>query len=52
MTSLILAPVLEPGAIAWLTAVAAAIGGVILHVVLPPQDPEVAEAMLLASLHP
>lgn len=52
MTSLLLAPVLEPGAIAWLTAVAAAIGGVILHVAFPPRDPEVAEALLLASVHP
>ena len=36
----------------FLTAILAAVGGITLHVVHPPQDAAMAEALLLAAVHP
>lgn len=52
MTSMLFMPDLAPGAIAWLTAILAAAGGMALHAALPPRDPAIAEALLLAAIHP
>lgn len=52
MIALALVPALDPGVLAWLAAVLAAAGGVALHVLAPPTDPDVAEALLLAAVHP
>jgi hypothetical protein len=52
MSSLLIVPLLETGTIAWLAAILAAAGGGALHVVMPPRDPAVAEAILAATVHP
>lgn len=52
MSSLLLMPVLETGAITWLVAILAAAGGAALHILMPPHDPAVAEALLAATVHP
>lgn len=51
MTSLLL-PVLGAEAFGWLVAILAAGGGIALHVTAPPSDPDVAEAILVAMVHP
>jgi hypothetical protein len=38
--------------LAWLAAILAAAAGMTLHVLAPPTDPDVAEALLLAAVHP
>lgn len=52
MTSLLFAPALGAEALAWLTAILATAGGAALHVLLPPRDPAIAEALLVATVHP
>ncbi|MEO3470418.1 hypothetical protein AAFN86_01035 [Roseomonas sp. CAU 1739] len=52
MTGALLVPVITPDAIAWLAAILAAAGGITLHAVHPPQDEALAEALLLAAVHP
>lgn len=52
MTTLLALPPLGPAALAWIVATFAALGGAALHLLMPPEDPAVAEAILLASVHP
>lgn len=52
MTGLVLVPALAPEAAVWLAAILAAVGGAILHAAYPPRDPAIAEALLLAAVHP
>lgn len=52
MTGVLFVPAITPDAIAWLTAILAAMGGIALHAVYPPQDQAMAEALLLATVHP
>lgn len=52
MSSLLFVPALETGAVAWLAGFLAAAGGGALHILMPPRDPAVAEALLAATVHP
>lgn len=52
MTAALFLPAIAPDAIAWLAALLAAAGGFALHAVYPPQDAAIAEALLLAAVHP
>ena len=52
MIGALVLPMIAPGAIAWLAAILAAAGGIALHAGHPPQDPAIAEALLLAAVHP
>lgn len=52
MTILLLLPPPDPAALPWITAMLAGLGGMALHLLLPPHDPAIAEALLLASVHP
>jgi hypothetical protein len=52
MTGLLVLSALDPATLAWLPAVLAAGSGMVLHIVLPPLHPSVAEALLVATVHP
>jgi hypothetical protein len=52
MIGLVVSPALDPAALAWLPAVFAAASGLALHLMLPPPQPDVAEALLIAAVHP
>ena len=52
MSSLLFVPVLETGAIAWLAAILAEAVGAAQHILMPPRDPAVAEALIAATVHP
>lgn len=52
MISVLFVSVITPDAAAWLVAILAAVGGIALHAVYPPQDEAIAEALLLAAVHP
>lgn len=52
MIALLVAPTPDPAILAWLAAYLAAAGGIALHILFPPRDPAIAEALLVASVHP
>ncbi len=52
MSSLLLLPSPSPAVLAWLSGILAGMGGMALHLLMPPRDPAVAEAILQASVHP
>lgn len=52
MTSLLLLPLPGPEAFAWIVGLLAGASGIALHLLMPLRDPDVAGAVLLASVHP
>lgn len=52
MIGLFVLPAFDPAALAWLPAVFAAASGIALHLLLPPPHPDLAEALLIAAVHP
>ncbi len=52
MISALFVPMITTDSIAWINAVLAGVGGITLHAVYPPQDQAIAEALLLAAVHP
>lgn len=52
MTAQLLLSALDPTTLAWLPAVFAAASGIGLQLLLPPPNSDVAEALLVASVHP
>lgn len=52
MTTLLMLSGVDAATLAWLPAIVAAVSGFALHLVLPPPHPDVAEALLVAAVHP